>query len=62
MNLYPIRLGSVVSHAKDRSRFRSRGVVVEVHPFGEFQVKWDRVSRPETVRRDDLNAVEAPKD
>lgn len=48
---YPKR-GDVVVHKSDPKR--NRGTIVEVHPFGEFRVKWERWSRSELVLFEDL--------
>lgn len=47
-------VGKKVSHRDTSDQWRMHGEVVEVLPFGEFIVKWDRIKRPERMLRYDL--------
>ncbi len=47
-------VGKKVGHRDTSDPWRMRGEVIDVLPFGEFIVKWDKIKRPERVLRDDL--------
>ena len=50
-------VGKKVGHRDTLDRWRMRGEVIDVLPFGEFIVKWDEIKRPERVLRYDLRDV-----
>jgi hypothetical protein len=49
-----IYIGKKVAHRDTSDRWRARGEVIEVHPYGYFVVKWDDIKRPERLLRYDL--------
>ena len=51
-------VGKKVCHRDSSDRWRRRGEVVDVLPFGEFIVKWEDVRRPERVLRYDLQSLD----
>lgn len=47
-------VGKRVSHKNFNDKFRQRGTIIDVHPFGYLIVKWDKIETPERVLRYDL--------
>lgn len=49
-----IKVGKKVAHRDTYDHFRRSGEIIDILPYDEFIVKWDRIKQPERIFRNDL--------